>query len=32
MLLNDDVYSQVRASVLQKLGSNAQDLVNDIEI
>ncbi|RDX44731.1 hypothetical protein OH76DRAFT_1559541 [Lentinus brumalis] len=32
MLLNDDVYSQVRVSVLQKLGSNAKDLVNEIEI
>ena len=32
MLLNDDVYSQVRAEVLKKLGDNAKDLVNEIEI
>ena len=32
MLLNDDVYSQVRAEVLKKLGDSAKDLVNEIEI
>ncbi|KAI0706887.1 hypothetical protein C8T65DRAFT_220438 [Cerioporus squamosus] len=32
MLLNNDVYSQVRASILEKLGQNAKDLVNEIEI
>ena len=32
MLLNDDVYSQVRVEVLKKLGDNAKDLVNEIEI
>ncbi|TFK78950.1 hypothetical protein K466DRAFT_668278 [Polyporus arcularius HHB13444] len=32
MLLNNDVYGQVRASVLEKLGSNAKDLVAGIEL
>ncbi|RPD54392.1 hypothetical protein L226DRAFT_541164 [Lentinus tigrinus ALCF2SS1-7] len=32
MLLNEDVYSQVRQSVLDKLGDNAKDLVDNIEL
>ena len=32
MLLNNDVYSQVRESVLKKLGNNAMDLVEEIDI
>ena len=31
-LLNNDVYSQVRESVLKKLGNNAKDLVEEIDI
>ncbi len=32
MLLNSDVYSQVREAVLEKLGNHTKDLVEDIEI
>ncbi|RDX44689.1 hypothetical protein OH76DRAFT_1559509 [Lentinus brumalis] len=32
MLLNNEVYSQVRKEVLQKLGANAKDLVSGIEL
>ncbi len=32
MLLNGDVYSQVREAVLEKLGTHTKDLVEDIEI
>ena len=32
MLLNTDVYSQVRESVLKKLGTNAKNLVDEIDL
>ena len=32
MVLDEDVYSQVREAVLEKLGSNAVNLVDDITI
>ncbi len=32
MLLNGDVYSQVRETVMERLGNHTKDLVEDIEI
>ena len=32
MLLNSDTYSQVRERVLRKLGNNAKDLIEEIEL